>query len=250
MIDRNDHQQPAADRTDPAATTLASSDVEVTCATSGASNSLRPSYGGSQAQAPAQGGGGAPARAPEQGGAAEGSRDQQEEPHPTDTPPAAAAAAAASSKPLIARASATAAARRKPKRRKRDAADPKKPISVRFSATERQHLEAQAKVTDLSLAHLIARRALADPSTAMAADARIEQLDSAIDELAATRSDLAAWGNNLNQIARRLNTDGTFLASPARDFLTAAAALLDQVRTEVERLDEAAFRIARRRGSA
>ncbi|MEY9965971.1 flagellin-like hook-associated protein FlgL [Streptacidiphilus sp. MAP12-16] len=244
MHDRPE-QHPSA--YDTAATTLVNSDVEVPRATGGASNSLRPSYGGSQAQAPAQGGGGAPAGAPEQGVAAEGSRDQQEEPHPAATPNVAAAA---SSAPLVVRASAAAAVRRKPKRRKRDADDPKEPVSVRFSDAERQHLQAQAKAADLSLAHLIARRALADQSTGMSADARVEQLDSAIDELAATRSDLAAWGNNLNQVARRLNTDGTFLTSPAKNFLAAAPALLDQVQAKVEHVDEAVHRIARRRGRA
>ncbi|MFC1417702.1 plasmid mobilization protein [Streptacidiphilus cavernicola] len=245
MTDRPEHHPSALDAD---ATTLVSSDADGPCATGGASNSRRPSYGGSQAQAPAQGGGGAPAGAPELGVAAEGSRDQQEGPRPAVPP--TVAAAAPSSKPLVVRASDAAASRRKPKRRKRDAADPKEPVSVRFSATERQQLRAQAKAADLSLAHLIARRALADQSTGMSADARVEQLDSAIDELAATRSELAAWGNNLNQVARRLNTDGTFLAGPARDFLAAVPALLDQVRAEVERLDEAAFRIARRRGRA
>jgi ABC-type transporter Mla subunit MlaD len=91
---------------------------------------------------------------------------------------------------------------------------------------------------------------LADQSTTVVADDRVEQLDAAIDELAATRSELAAWGNNLNQVARRLNTDGSFLAGPAKDFLAAAPALLAEVRAEVERLDEAAFGIARHRGRA
>jgi flagellin-like hook-associated protein FlgL len=232
---------------DAGVTRLSGSDGDGRCATGGASNSLRPSYGGSQAQAPAQEGGGAPAGAPEQEVAAEGSRDQQEEPRSAATPNVAAAA---SSAPLVVRASAAAAARRKPKRRKRDADDPKEPVSVRFSDAERQHLQAQAKAADLSLAHLIARRALAAPSTVVVADARVEQLDSAIDELAATRSDIAAWGNNLNQVARRLNTDGTFLTSPAKDFLAAAPALLDQVRARVEHVDEAVHRIARRRGRA
>lgn len=230
---------------DVGVTRLSGSGGDGLCATGGASNSLRPSYRGSQAQAPAQGGGGAPARAPELGVvAAEGSRDQ-EEPLPATTPSAAADAA-----PLVVRASAAAAARRKSKRRKRDAVELKRPVSVRFSPAERQVLQGQADGAGLTLSHLIARRALADQRTAVPADSRTEQLDAAIDEFAATRSQLAAWGNNLNQVAHRLNADGTFLASSAKDFLAAAPALLARVRTEVERLDEAVFRAARKRGRA
>ena len=227
------------------ATTLVGSDADGLCATGGASNCLRPSYGGSQA--PAQGGGGAPARAPELGVvAAEGSRDQ-EKPPPAVTPPAVAVVQC---EPRVVRASAAAAARRKPKRRQRDAAQLKKPVSVRLSPDERQLLQKHADEAGLTLAHLIARRATADQTAAVAADAQVEQLDAAIDELAASRSALAPIGNNLNQIARQRNTDGTIPTGLAKEFLDRAPALLAQVRTDVEHLDEVVFRIARRRGRA
>ena len=247
MTDPTDQQQPATHRADhpgTAPTMLSSSDAEVPRTNNGASTSLRPPYGRSQAQAPAQGGGGAPARAPElEGVAAEGSRDHQEQP-PATAPHVAA-------KPRAVRASAAAAARRKPKRCQRDTVQKKKSrVTVRFDQHEKQLLKEQAAAAGLSLAHLIARRALTAEGTLAVADARVEQLDAAIDELAATRSELSAWGNNLNQIARHLNTDGTLPSVPAGDFVTASAPLLETVRGIVERVDTGVFRIARRRGNS
>jgi len=245
----NDPQQPNLDHSDRASavpTMLSSSDAEESHTNDGASTSLRPPYGRSQAQAPAQGGGGAPARAPELGVvAAEGSRDQ-DQPH-TTTPPAAAAAAAAVA-PRAVRASAAAAARRKPKRRTRDAVRQKKSrVTVRFDSDEKRLLEEQAATAGLSLAHFIARRVLA-ATGAPVAGGGVEQLDEAIDELAAARSALAPWGNNLNQIAKHLNAEGVLLLGLADEFAAVAPRLLAQVRADVARIDESVFRLARRRG--
>ncbi|MCZ4103047.1 plasmid mobilization protein [Streptomyces sp. H39-C1] len=223
------------------------SGVEVTDAsvptTCGASKSLRPPYGRSQAQAPAQGGGGGPAGAPDlELVAAEGSRDQDLQPPSQRT--------ATCQQPPVVRASATAAARRKPKRRQRDATQKKKSrVTVRFDQHEKQQLDDQAATAGLSLAHLVARRALT-PGTATAGSVqRTEQLDAAIDELASTRAELSAWGNNLNQIARHLNTGGTLVPGPASQFVDSAGYLLGQdLPRVVALLDEAAHRIAKRRG--
>ncbi|MFC1417794.1 plasmid mobilization protein [Streptacidiphilus cavernicola] len=123
----------------------------------------------------------------------------------------------------------------------------KKPISVRFSAAERQLLQERADASGLTLAHCIARWALADQQS-VPVDSKAEQLDSAIDELAAIRTQIAAWGNNLNQVAHRLNTDGTFLETQAQEFLAAAPVLLAQARAATEQVDETVFRAARHRG--
>ncbi|MCZ4120814.1 plasmid mobilization protein [Streptomyces sp. H39-S7] len=230
-------------------TSVPHSGVEVTDApvptTCGASKSLRPPYGRSQAQAPAQGGGDGPAGAPGlEVVAAEGSRDQDPQPPSQRT--------ATCQQPPVVRASAAAAARRKPKRRQRDAAQKKKSrVTVRFDQHEKQQLDEQAATAGLSLAHLVARRALT-PGTATATAGsvqRTEQLDAAIDELASTRAELSAWGNNLNQIARHLNTGGTLVPSPATQFLETAGHLLVQdLPRAVALLDEAAHGIAKRRG--
>lgn len=230
-------------------------EMTAACATGGASKSLRPPYGRSQAQAPAQGDGGGPAGAPDLGGVtAEGSRDQ-DLPEPSEQP-AVPTAAAPAAKPRAVRASAAAAARRKPKRRQRDAALKKKfRITVRFDASERQWLRAEADAAGLSLAHLVARRALVGDGTSVplgtgpASEAlRSEQMDAAIDELAATRGELSAWGNNLNQIARQLNMGAPLPAGPAEAFADTAEHLLAHVRELVTRLDDCAHRLAKRRG--
>ena len=211
----------------------------------GASKSLRPPYGRSQAQAPAQGDGGGPAGAPDLVVvAAEASRNQD--------PPPASQCAAARQQPPVVRASAAAAARRKPKRRQRDAAQKKKSrVTVRFDQDEKQQLIEQAATAGLSLAHLVARRALTPATATEASIWHTDQLDAAIDELASARAELSAWGNNLNQIARHLNTGGTLAPGPAANFLAAAEHLLVQdLPRMVALLDEAAHRIAKRRGRA
>ena len=244
MTTPNTQPQPAtsrAERPSSGPTTLLSMAAVATRPNSGASKSLRPPYGRSQAQAPAQGDGGGPAGAPDLVVAAEGSRNQDPSP------------AARQQLPVV-RASAAAAARRKPKRRQRDAEQKKKSrVTVRFDQHEKQQLVEQAATAGLSLAHLVAHRALT-PATATATAGsvwRTEQLDAAIDELASTRAELSAWGNNLNQIARHLNTGGTFAPGPAASFLAAAEHLLVQdLPRMVALLDESAHRIAKRRGRA
>ncbi|WP_042383868.1 plasmid mobilization protein [Streptacidiphilus melanogenes] len=177
--------------------------------------------------------------------AAEGSRDQ-------DLLNAASPTSAV-------RASAAAAARRKPKRRTRNAEQQKKSrVTVRFDEAEKQRLKAEAKAAGLSMANLIARRTLGTDtaptvgsgSSAAGVATRAEQLDAAVDELAATRTELGAWGNNLNQIARQLNMGGTLPPGPAGDFAHAAVALLPTVRALVAEVDERAHRLAKLRGRA
>jgi hypothetical protein len=242
MTTPNTQPQSATSRAErPASglTTLLSTAAEATRPNSGASKSLRPPYGRSQAQAPAQGDGGGPAGAPDLVVvAAEGSHNQDQLPTPQQPP--------------VLRASAAAAARRKPKRRQRDAVQKKKSrVTVRFDEHEKQLLIEQAATAGLSLAHLVARRALTPATSTGAFVWQTDQLDAAIDELASARAELSAWGNNLNQIARHLNSGGTLAAGPAASFLTAAEHLLvrDLPRT-VALLDEAAHRIAQRRGRA
>ena len=206
----------------------------------GASKSLRPSYGRPQAQAPAEGGGGGPAGAPDHRAVvAEGGHDQ--DPHA-----ASASSAIGATQPRVQRASAAAAERRKPKRRRRDPVHQKQyRITARFDENERRLLVEQAGAAGLSLAHLIARKALARDGGITPAE---DQLDAAIDELASTRSELSAWGNNLNQIARQLNMGAALPPGPAAAFLTAAKRLLHHdLPAAADRLDEAAHRVAQRR---
>ena len=235
---------------DPTATMMGSSVVGGTSPDSGASNSLRPPYGRSQAQAPAQGGGGTPARAPEQEGvAAEDSRDEDQ---PT-TPELSAATHVAAATPPVVRAYDAAVRRRKPKRRRRDSVQKKTaPVTTRLNVSEKQALEAEAQATGVTMAHLVARRILAGGTTESRAGlSLLDELDAAIDELVATRSELSAWGNNLNQISRHLNMGGTLPPGPANDFLTAARHLLDhRLPTSARRLDAIAHKTAKLRSRA
>lgn len=226
---------PTDDGPNPAPTANRPTDV------GGASKSLRPSYGRPQAQAPAEGGGGGLVGAPDHRAAvAEGGHDQ--DPHAASASPTADAA-----QPRVQRASAAAAARRKPKRRQRDAVRKKQcRVTARFDQDEKQQLVEQAAAARLSLAHLVARRALApENGTSPVAD----QLDAAIDELAATRSELSAWGNNLNQIARQLNMGAALPPGPAATLLTAAERLLHRdLPAAVAHLDDTAHLIAKAHG--
>ncbi|MDT3397729.1 hypothetical protein RKE29_13915 [Streptomyces sp. B1866] len=147
------------------------------------------------------------------------------------------------------RASAAAAAHRKPKRRQRDAVLKKQDrVTVRFDPDEKQQLRAQARAAGLSLAHLIARRALAGDGTAPAGVlALIQRMDAAIDELAATRTELGAWGNNLNQVTRQLNMSAPLPVGPAAAFVRAADRILPRVGELVEQVDDAAHHLATQR---
>lgn len=242
---------PEATTQPPSATPITSDPCNVDDARTrrGASNSLRPPYGQSQAQAPAEGGGGDPARAPGTGAGAAAA--DGEAGHPSAVPPSRAAP----SSPHVERASAAAAARRTPKRRLRNTAQHKEArVTVRFDADEMRRLKAEAAAANLTLAHLIARRALeADPgadgqATAPRTGTSSEQMDAAIDELAATRAELGACGNNLNQIARQLNAGGALPLGLVADVAAVVPRLLAEVRELAAVLDGSAHRVAKRRG--
>lgn len=158
-----------------------------------------------------------------------------------------ASSATGATPPRVQRASAAAAERREPKRRRRGPVHQKQyRITARFDENERRLLVEQAGAAGLSLAHLIARKALAEDGGITPAE---DQLDAAIDELAATRSELSAWGNNLNQIARQLNMGAALPPGPAATFLTVAERLLHHdLPTAVAHLDDTAHRIAKGRG--
>lgn len=231
--------RPAINEADPS-TALSCNGTDQAQPNSAASKSLRPSYGRPQAQVPAEGGGGGPAGAPDHGAVvAEGGHEQ-------DQQAVSASSATGVTRPRVQRASAAAAERRKPKRRRRDPVHQKQcRITARFDEDEKRLLVEQAGVAGLSLAHLVARKALTpDGGTTPVED----QLDAAIDELAATRSELSAWGNNLNQIARQLNMGAALPPGPAAAFLAAAERLFHHdLPAAAGRLDEAAHRVAQRR---
>ncbi|WP_026151248.1 MobC family plasmid mobilization relaxosome protein [Streptomyces prunicolor] len=163
----------------------------------GASCRLRRSYGPSYALAPAQEGGGSPvgprARAhgdpPDdrhQGAPVTGGEADQREPPSPSTP---------------------AFPDRKPRRRSRNPSERTRKTTTRLSDIEKAEIVAAATQRGVTVARFLAAAALATArgSTTLHTN---EQLDTAIDELAALRTALSRIGNNINQIAYTYNAGG------------------------------------------
>ncbi|MFI9208581.1 plasmid mobilization protein [Streptomyces sp. NPDC053253] len=184
---------------DPAATT-AGQQRDPTTAPGGASYRVRRSYGPSHALAPALEGGGSPAGsraralgnqrgnrhqgAPVTGGEADHD-DHREQPSPS-TP---------------------AFPDRKPRRRSRNPSERTRKTTTRLSDDEKAEIVTAAAQRGVTVARFLAAVGLAAArgSTALHTN---EQLDAAIDELAALRTALARIGNNINQIAYVHNAGG------------------------------------------
>jgi len=113
-------------------------------------------------------------------------------------------------------------------------------IAVRFTAEEKAEIAAAAERAGVFPAGFLATVGLTvarDRDTLLRAD---EQLDAAVDELAALRAQISRVGNNLNQIARAHNAGGRPHPGVLNHALTAL------VRT-LARIDLAADALARRR---
>ncbi|MGW1539800.1 plasmid mobilization protein [Streptomyces sp. NPDC002309] len=198
----------------------------------GASYRVRRSYGPSYALAPARESGGSPvgprARthgdqpdsqhqgAPVAGGEAD-RHDQREQPSPS-TPPFP---------------------NRKPRRRTRNPSERTCKTTIRLSDTEKTEIAAAATRRGVTVARFLAAASLAAArgSTTLHTN---EQLDTAIDELAALRTALARIGNNINQIAYVHNAGG----QPRPGELDHALSLLIQ---SLGRLDDTANDLVTRR---
>ncbi|MEU6664053.1 MobC family plasmid mobilization relaxosome protein [Streptomyces sp. NPDC046821] len=192
-----------------------------TTAPGGASYRVRRSYGPSDALAPAPEGGGGLAGprarahgdqpgnrhqgAPVTGGEAERD-DQREQPSPS-TP---------------------AFPDRTPRRRTRNPSERTRKTTTRLSDTEKAEITAAAAQRGITVARFLATASLtaARGSTALHTN---EQLDTAIDELAALRTALARIGNNINQIAYVLNSGGHPRARELEHALGALTQLLARV---------------------
>ncbi|WP_405848456.1 MobC family plasmid mobilization relaxosome protein [Streptomyces sp. NBC_01518] len=202
---------------------------DLNTAPGGASCRLRRSYGPSYALAPTQEGGGSPvgprARAhgdrPDdrhQGAPATGGEaDQREQPSPS-TP---------------------AFPDRKPRRRSRNPSERTRKTTTRLSDTEKAEITAAAAQRGITVARFLAAAALAAArgSTALHTN---EQLDTAIDELAALRTALSRIGNNINQIAHIYNAGGQPRPGELDHALTTLIRLL-------ARIDDAADALVKKR---
>ncbi|MER8036116.1 plasmid mobilization protein [Streptomyces hydrogenans] len=218
--------------TDDPAATPAGEQRDPTTAPGGASYRVRRSYGPSHALAPAPEGGGSTAgpRARAHGdqpgnrhqGApvteGEADRDDHHEQPSPSTP---------------------AFPDRTPRRRTRNPSERTRKTTTRLSDDEKDEIDAAAAQRNVTVARFLAAAGLAAArgSTALHTN---EQLDAAIDELAALRTALARLGNNINQIAYTLNSGSRPRVGELDHALTALTRLL-------ARLDDAANDLVTRR---
>ncbi|MFF7777039.1 plasmid mobilization relaxosome protein MobC [Streptomyces tanashiensis] len=128
---------------------------------------------------------------------------------------------------------------RKPRRRSRNPSERTRKTTTRLSDTEKAEIVAAATQRGVTVARFLAAAGLAAArgSTALHTN---EQLDAAIDELAALRTALARIGNNINQIAFAHNAGG----QPRPGELDHALSFLTRL---LGRLDDAANDLVTRR---
>ncbi|MGW9715137.1 plasmid mobilization protein [Streptomyces albidoflavus] len=218
--------------TDDPVITTAGQQRDPTTAPGGASYRVRRSYGPSYALAPAPEGGGGPAGsrarahgdqpgnrhqgAPVTGGEADRD-DHREQPSPS-TP---------------------AYPDRKPRRRTRNPSERTRKTTTRLSDTEKTEIAEAATQRGVTVARFLATAGLS-AARGNAAVHSNDQLDTAIDELAALRTALARIGNNINQIAYVLNRGGHPRVGELERALGALARVLP-------RIDDAANHLVTRR---
>ncbi|MFB6839784.1 plasmid mobilization relaxosome protein MobC [Streptomyces sp. NPDC056361] len=212
--------------------TTAGEQRDSTSAPGGASCRIRRSYGPSHALAPAPEGDGSPAGprarahgdqpgtrhqgAPVTGGEADDTADREQPSSSTSAFPD-----------------------RKPRRRSRNPSERTRKTTTRLSDTEKAEIAAAAAQRNVTVARFLAAAGLAAArgSTVLHTN---EQIDTAIDELAALRTALARIGNNINQIAYVHNAGGQPRPGELGLALTALTRLM-------ARVDDAADVLVRRR---
>lgn len=96
---------------------------------------------------------------------------------------------------------------RKPRRRTRNPSERTHKTTTRLSDVEKVEIAVAAKQRAVTVAHFLAAASLAVARGSTTVHTN-EQLDSAIDELAALRTALSRVGNNINQIAFICNAGG------------------------------------------
>ncbi|MGV4927617.1 MobC family plasmid mobilization relaxosome protein (plasmid) [Streptomyces sp. BHT-5-2] len=181
---------------DPVVTT-AGQQRDPTTAPGGASCRIRRSYGPSHALAPAQ----------EDGGSLAGPRARAHGDQPDTRHQGAPVAGGEADRREQPSPSTPAFPDRKPRRRSRNPSERTRKTTTRLSDTEKAEIVAAAAQRGVTVARFLAAAGLAAArgSTTLHTN---EQLDTAIDELAALRTALSRIGNNINQIAYIYNAGG------------------------------------------
>lgn len=141
------------------------------------------------------------------------------------------------------RAADEAALRRVARRRQRDDVQRTQRVDVRYSAAEKQAITAKARAMNIAGAHLVGAAVMAFLEGGLALPGQRTATDDYIDELNVLRAQVAKIGNNVNQIARILNSGGHPHPVDAA-VLARAHRLLDTVRITVAAIDAAAYSAA------
>ncbi|GAA1011503.1 plasmid mobilization relaxosome protein MobC [Streptomyces thermogriseus] len=131
------------------------------------------------------------------------------------------------------------AAKQRARRRERQEEAPRRRrVNLAFNEAELAVLQEAARREDMAVAAWAARAALAvaaEKVVPVSADAR-----DVLQELIQSRGQLQRIGNNLNQIARVLNSDGEVTDAQVE-------AVLKYVQAAVRRVDEATLQVMRER---
>lgn len=134
------------------------------------------------------------------------------------------------------RAAEEAALHRVARRRKPDPNGQRKNrVDARYSADEKTAILAKARSLNLSGAHYVAVVTLAHVHGDLTVPGQRTQLDDYIDEINALRREAGQAGNNINQIAKKLNGGGhpqpvdTALLAQAAQTWTAIGAAVEQI---------------------
>ncbi|WP_373429031.1 MobC family plasmid mobilization relaxosome protein [Streptomyces sp. DSM 42143] len=100
--------------------------------------------------------------------------------------------------------------RRIARRRTREDVQRKQRVDVRYSVDEKHRILARASEMGIASAHLVGAVVMAylDGDLAVGLAGQRTQLDDCLDKLDALRAEVARIGNNVNQIAHRLNAGG------------------------------------------
>ncbi|MFF7898234.1 plasmid mobilization relaxosome protein MobC [Streptomyces sp. NPDC007920] len=136
---------------------------------------------------------------------------------------------------VLPRAAEAAALHRIARRRKRQDTQRKERVDVRYSVDEKAAILRKARSLNIAGAHYVGAVVMAHIRGDLALPGQRTPLDDYIDELTALREQVAKIGNNVNQIARKLNSGGhphpgdTAAMAHAERTLTAVRAVVDEI---------------------
>ncbi|MDF9814505.1 MobC family plasmid mobilization relaxosome protein [Streptomyces sp. SPB162] len=137
------------------------------------------------------------------------------------------------------RAADEAALRRVARRRARETEQRKKRVDVRYSMNEHTEILDMAQSMGLAGAHFVGAVVMAFIEGAHTLPGQRGAIDDLIDELAALRTEVARIGNNVNQIAHRLNA-GAEPRPQDTAVIKAAGDVLAKARSAAAAIDTAA----------